>query len=153
MIQGRAVIQAVWRRFVDGFQGQGWISGNTGPRKATAQACPTYPTTQQLYQGDGDAGRPKLEASLVTSKWSARSRVRIPVGTSRKILSSLFLFQSRDNDWFLSMCLFCTWWMLNVIVMWEIALYWMNVYCNFTSENILRKRDLFKKTLQLIKLT
>ena len=85
--QRRAVTQAVGRCFVDGFQGQGQTSGNTGPEKATAYAAQTYPTTQQLYQGAGDAGKARPEESFA----SAATNHRLELGTQGRG------FESRED--------------------------------------------------------
>ena len=131
--------------------GLGLVTPN--PKKATARSLCIRPTTQLLHQGAGDAGRPKPEASLASATTNHRGQKLGAQGRgfesrSRGIFPSLFLLNLAIMiD---SMCLFCAWWNLIIVIVREFT--WLCVYCNLTSENILRKRDIYLKKKLIITL-
>ena len=85
---------------------QSWDSGDTDPCiKATAKACSTYPTTQQLYQGAGDAGKARPETSFTSATPNLHLERRV-AGSNPEWTLHLHL-QSGDNDCIYTMCPFC----------------------------------------------
>ena len=59
----RAVIQAVGRCCLDGYDVQGDVWRNPDSTKATASGTCMHPTNQPLHQGAGEAGKARSESS------------------------------------------------------------------------------------------
>ena len=85
--------------------------------------------------------------ALKSRKTHAR-RVSRSIHVERKVASSnptrgLCLFCLNFPIIVVTMCLFCAWWNLIIVIVREFT--WLCVYCTFTSENIIKEKELYIK--------